>query len=86
MRGFDHRTFNRLDFTYFIKALQHIYTTYNGLENIFNLNATADSFQPAIYQLKNIFFEIEHPKRTTKHISDPLKGSAAKRINILTVQ
>ncbi len=25
---------------------------------------------------------MEHPQRTQKHISDPLKGSAAKRINM----
>jgi len=80
--GFVHRTFNSIDFTYFIKALQHIYTNHNGLENIFLLNATTDSLQPAIHQLKKIFFEISHPTRTTKHISDPFKGSAAKKINM----
>lgn len=80
--GFVHRTFNSVDFTYFIKALQHIYLNHNGLENIFQLNATTDSLQPAIHQLKKIFFEIPHPTRTTKHISDPFKGSAAKKINM----
>ncbi|HIE44634.1 MAG TPA: DUF2400 domain-containing protein, partial [Flavobacteriaceae bacterium] len=33
-------------------------------------------------QFKKVFFEIEHPSRTTKHVSDPIKGSAAKRINM----
>ena len=80
--GFVHRTFNSIDFTYFIKALNHIYTNHHGLEHIFQLNATADSLQPAIHQLKKIFFEIPHPTRTTKHISDPFKGSAAKKINM----
>ena len=32
--------------------------------------------------LIQIFFELSPPKRTTKHISDPAKGSAAKRINM----
>lgn len=81
--GFVHRTFNSTDFTFFIKALQHIYTKYNGLENIFQVNATENSLQPAIHQLKSVFFEIPHVQRTKKHISDPLKGSAAKRINML---
>jgi uncharacterized protein (TIGR02757 family) len=36
----------------------------------------------SIHQVKKIFFEIEHLKRTKKHISDPYKGSAAKRINM----
>lgn len=80
--NFVHRTFNSQDFTYFIKALKHIYTNHNGLENIFTLNTTNESLQPAIHQLKKVFFEINHPARTTKHISDPLKGSAAKRINM----
>jgi uncharacterized protein (TIGR02757 family) len=38
--------------------------------------------QPAISGFKEVFFEIPHPKRTAKHVSDPLKGSAAKRINM----
>ena len=80
--GFVHRTFNSDDFIYFIKALQYIYRSKNGLESIFNQYRTADSLQPAIHQLKNIFFELEHPSRTVKHISDPLNGSAAKRINM----
>ena len=28
-------------------------------------------------------FEIPHPIRTQKHLSDPLKGSAAKRLNMM---
>ena len=38
--------------------------------------------QKRIHQFKKIFFELDHPARTKKHISDPLKGSAAKRINM----
>lgn len=80
--GFVHRTFNNTDFQYFINALQHIYKTHNGLEKVFSNNATAASIQPAIYKLKQLFFEIPHLQRTEKHISNPLKGSSAKRINM----
>ncbi|MCD8413021.1 TIGR02757 family protein [Tenacibaculum finnmarkense] len=80
--GFVHRTFNAIDFSHFIKALKHIYTHHNGLENIFNKHASKDSLQPAIHELKKIFFEIEHPSRATKHVSDPYKKSACKRINM----
>ncbi len=80
--GFMHRTFNSTDFVYFIKALHHIYTNYNGLENLFTQNATSNSIQPAISKFKSHFFELSHPTRTQKHISDPNKGSAAKRINM----
>jgi uncharacterized protein (TIGR02757 family) len=80
--GFAHRTFNSDDFIYFIKALQYIYKKKNGLEDIFNKYGTKYSLQPAIHQLKNIFFELPHPARTVKHLSDPYKGSAAKKINM----
>ena len=82
LEGFVHRTYNSNDFIYFIKALQNIYKNKNGLEGIFNEYSTKDSLQPAIHQLKNIFFELPHPARTVKHISDPYKGSAAKKINM----
>jgi|SRR5450759_750284 len=82
MKGFVHRTFNSSDFTYFIKALQYIYQKKNGLEGIFNEYRTKDSLQPAIHNLKKTFFELPHPSRTVKHISDPFKGSAAKKINM----
>lgn len=79
---FVHRTFNLDDFKYFITSLKNIYTNHQGLEGVFTKNQTADSLQPAIHAFKKVFFEIPHPERTTKHISDPLKGSAAKRINM----
>ncbi len=82
LNGFVHRTFNSIDFTYFIKALQHIYNNHKGLETVFSKYATADSLQTAIHHFKTIFFEIQYPSRTQKHISDPLKNSAAKRINM----
>jgi uncharacterized protein (TIGR02757 family) len=82
IQGSIHRTFNSIDFQFFIKSLQNIYKNHNGLETIFSKYARKDSLQPAIHEFKKIFFEIEHPLRTQKHISDPLKNSAAKRINM----
>jgi uncharacterized protein (TIGR02757 family) len=32
--------------------------------------------------LHKIFFELPHDKRTEKHVSDPYKGSSAKKINM----
>lgn len=77
-----HRTFNSGDFIYFIKALKHIYKTYDGLEGVFTNYQTIDSLQPAIHQFRSVFFELPHENRTMKHISDPFKGSAAKKINM----
>jgi uncharacterized protein (TIGR02757 family) len=82
LEGFVHRTFNPIDLRFFIKSLKNIYNKHNGLESLFTDNVTKDSLQPAIHHFKKIFFEIEHPSRTTKHISDPNKGSAAKKINM----
>jgi uncharacterized protein (TIGR02757 family) len=81
LAGFVHRTFNEIDLETFIVALQHIYIKYNGLEAVF-ANAASDSLQPAISNFKKIFFEVAHQPRTQKHVSDPLKNSAAKRINM----
>lgn len=82
LNGFVHRTFNDQDFKQFIKGLHHIYSKHNGLEALFAKHATKDSLQLAIHKLKEHFFEIDHLKRTEKHVSDPLKNSAAKRINM----
>ncbi len=82
MEGFVHRTFNSIDLCYFMLALQHIYNNHDGLEAVFSKHAAANSLQPAIHEFKKIFFELPHERRTQKHVSDPLKNSAAKRINM----
>ena len=81
---FVHRTFNLVDLAYFLKSLRHIYRDRGGLEPIFNMHQTADSLQPAIHELHKIFFELPHEKRTERHVSDPFKGSAAKKINMFS--
>jgi uncharacterized protein (TIGR02757 family) len=82
MESFVHRTFNGLDFASFIRSLQHIYQKHNGMEAVFLKNQESHSMQKSISEFKKIFFEIPHSYRTQKHISDPLNGSAAKRINM----
>ncbi len=79
LQNFVHRTFNGQDFICFVKALQKIYSQYGSLENIFN---RYENLQESIHHFKKIFFEAEPSARTQKHISDPIKGSAAKRINM----
>ncbi len=79
-KGFVHRTFNEQDLSYFIVSLKNIHQKHGGLEKIFSVNSK--SIQERIHQFKKTFFELNHPQRTQKHISDPLKGSAAKRINM----
>ena len=80
--NFVHRTFNPIDLSYFITSLKNIYKVHRGLESVFATGISKDSMQPAISKFKQTFFELPHQTRTTKHVSDPLKGSAAKRINM----
>lgn len=82
LADFVHRTFNGEDFDYFIRSIKHIYLKHGGLEDVFSEKAEKNSVQPSISHFKKIFFELPHAQRTTKHISDPLNGSAAKRINM----
>ncbi|MNF28218.1 hypothetical protein D3C84_88890 [compost metagenome] len=82
LESFVHRTFNGQDFASFIQSLQHIYKNHNGLEAVFTKHEKNNSLQGSIHEFKKLFFEIEHQNRTQKHISDPLNGSAAKRINM----
>ncbi len=82
LEPFVHRTFNGFDFITFIKALQHVYKNHHGLEAVFSKPNESESLQHAINHFKKAFFEIEHLTRTEKHVSDPLKNSAAKRINM----
>ena len=78
---FVHRTFNGIDLNYFFLALRHIYEKHGDLEQVFIPQPQQD-LQAKISDFKRIFFEIDHPLRTQKHVSDPMKGSAAKRINM----
>lgn len=80
---FKHRTFNGTDCLYFLKSLRNIYQHHGGLEKVFT-----DGFQKdntifsALVHFRKIFLELEHERRTEKHVSDVERGSAAKRLNM----
>lgn len=77
---FVHRTFNANDLAFFIRALRSIYTNVpNGLEGAFSL---ADKMPERIAAFREIFLQTAHEKRSEKHLSNPLKGSSSKRINM----
>ncbi len=82
LQNFVHRTFNATDFEFFIKSLKNIYLNHQGLEAVFAKHQEAASMQKSISEFKNVFFEIDNPSRTHKHVSDPINNSAAKRINM----
>lgn len=81
--NFVHRTFNSTDFLYFIAALANIYKLHGGLESVFTSAFRQDGLAAsAIHHFRAVFFELDFPERTLKHVADPLKGSSAKRINM----
>tara|TARA_B100000989_G_scaffold268099_1_gene222588 strand:+ start:240 stop:1007 length:768 start_codon:yes stop_codon:yes gene_type:complete len=80
--SFVHRTFNSDDFKFFIMSLKNIYLNHGGLENTFSPKKDDQWVFNSITKFKKIFFSIDHMRRTTKHISDPVKRSACKRINM----
>ena len=82
LQPFVHRTFNGTDLVTFIKSLKNIYLNHGGLESVFAINSSGVDLQNSIIHIKKICFEIPHLSRTQKHVSDPLKNSAAKRINM----
>ncbi|GAA4277446.1 TIGR02757 family protein [Aquimarina mytili] len=82
LEGFVHRTFNSIDLSYFIIALKEIYTNHGDMESFYAQFSTENNFQNAIHHFKKEFFSLPHLTRTEKHISDPYKNSAAKRINM----
>ena len=82
IQSFVHRTFNGTDFRYFIRSLRNIYKNHGGIETIFSKYASGDNLQTSIHFFKQHFFETPHFPRIAKHIPDPHKGSAAKKINM----
>ncbi|WP_212001316.1 TIGR02757 family protein [Chitinophaga sp. HK235] len=84
LMAFCHRTFNGLDLMYFVEFLQHYYTNITSLEFAFSghLSPQDDNIEKALIGFHKMFFSLEHPTRTEKHISTPAKHSACKRLNM----
>lgn len=82
LEDFVHRTFNGSDFGTFVRGLRHIYLNHGGPEVVFAAHIYEEKLQKAIHEFRKLFFEIEHLPRAQKHLSDPLKNSAAKRVNM----
>lgn len=82
--GFVHRTFNATDLLYFLEVLQRHYTQFNTLEDAFVPENQYEfvNTEQALIRFYNYFFSGEYPRRTTKHIANPLRNSACKRINM----
>jgi uncharacterized protein (TIGR02757 family) len=83
LKGFVHRTFNAEDLADFIRALKSLYEEHASMEYFFDESIASHSkTSPAISTFKQRFFSVPHAARSEKHVSDPMSGSSAKRINM----
>jgi uncharacterized protein (TIGR02757 family) len=80
--GFVHRTFQEEDVKYFAQRLQQLYRENDSLENLFIPPNGATDLHDTLSAFHKTFFAVPHPKRTVKHVANPTKKSAAKRINM----
>ena len=78
---FVHRTFNVHDLDFFFRGLRRIYEN-GGLETAFGAHPSIEGVKGRIIQFRTSMLLTTHEIRSVKHISDPLNGSAAKRINM----
>lgn len=79
--GFVHRTFNQEDCITFCFALQNMFKSHGNLGAYFeHAFKTNPSQKLVLNQFKKDFFFNAYKERSLKHLPDPLKGSAAKRI------
>ncbi|MDM8160771.1 TIGR02757 family protein [Labilibaculum sp. K2S] len=82
-KDFKHRTFNGDDCIFFLKSLQNIYRNHGGLEDVFAKGVDdLGTVKGALAYFRGVFFEAEHLDRSQKHISNVLKKSSAKRLNM----
>lgn len=82
INGFVHRTFNDIDTHFFMRSLRNIYSKYDSLETLFMPLKNEMNLHHSISRFREVFFEIPYPQRTSKHVANPQKGSAAKRIHM----
>ena len=80
--GFKHRTFNDTDLLYCIDFFKRHYSQYSTLETAF-FPTEGMSVQEGLNHFQDYFFDApDAPSRTRKHIPNPSRKSACKRLNM----
>ena len=80
-KTFVHQTFQAQDLQFLIQGLKKAYQEVDSLESFFHpSDSSSASLAENIHNFRRYILEVPHEKRSEKHIADPLKGSAAKRI------
>ncbi len=78
---FVHRTFNSVDLDFFFRSLKRLYAN-GGPEQAFGPHPDIPGVKGRIVRFRELFIGQEAGHRSLKHISDPLRNSAAKRLNM----
>jgi uncharacterized protein (TIGR02757 family) len=78
---FVHRTFNVADLNQFFLSLHRIYKN-STLEACFATHPEIEGVKGRIANFRSTFFQTNDLQRSMKHVSDPLRNSACKRINM----
>ena len=81
-KGFVHRTFQEADVRFFAQRLQQLYGEFGSIEDVFTPNTNAVHMHDELIDFHNLIFAIPHQKRTVKHVANPAKKSAAKRLHM----
>lgn len=78
---FVHRTFNSEDLLNFVVSMRKAYLSDNGLEGLFQYTDSL-SMKERLIKFNRSFSSNFRTERSLKHVANPSKGSAAKRINM----
>lgn len=80
---FYYRTFQGQDCIFFLKALKQIYTQHNSIGDLIKSSTEKGiGMKEAIVAFRETFLSLPHEKRSEKHIADPSRGAAGKRLNM----
>jgi uncharacterized protein (TIGR02757 family) len=77
-----YRTFNGLDLVYLVQALQHLYLYHGGLAAVLTPALGATHMHDAILHFRTLLFSLPHNTHVEKHIGNPAKGAACKRLHL----
>jgi uncharacterized protein (TIGR02757 family) len=81
--GFKHRTFCDTDLLFFVLFLKNQYLASQSLEEAFLPSTNDKTVESGLIGLRKRFEALpDYPKRSLKHLSTPLQGSACKRLNM----
>jgi uncharacterized protein (TIGR02757 family) len=79
---FVHRTFQTEDLHFFVTALNRLYQEHDSMEKVFQANTSMPGALGRIVSFRSYMLQTKHALRSEKHLSNPLKNSAAKRLNM----